>query len=116
VSNDLVQSVDQKISERQCFTISELLCEFPQISRAVLYEIITGRLGYQKFCATWVPKMLMGAYKMQRMAPAFTFLEQYHKECDKFLNHIVRVTGDETWVSLVNAETKEQSKQWIHTH
>jgi hypothetical protein len=35
---------------------------------------------------------------------------------DQFLNHIVRVRGDETWVSFVNAETKEQSKQWMHTH
>jgi hypothetical protein len=50
------------------------------------------------------------------MASALTFLEQYHKDGDKFLNHIVRVTGDETWVSSVNVETKEQSKQWMHTH
>jgi hypothetical protein len=28
----------------------------------------------------------------------------------------VRVTGDETWVSLMNIETKEQSRQWMHTH
>jgi hypothetical protein len=32
-SNDLVQSVDQKICERWCFPISELSCEFPQISQ-----------------------------------------------------------------------------------
>jgi hypothetical protein len=32
VSNDLVQSVDQQICERRRFTISELSCEFPQIS------------------------------------------------------------------------------------
>jgi transposase len=31
VNDDLVQSVDQKICERWCFTISELSCEFPQI-------------------------------------------------------------------------------------
>jgi hypothetical protein len=37
------------------------------------------------------------------------FLERYHKDDDEFLNHIVRVTGDETWVSFVNVETKEQS-------
>jgi hypothetical protein len=55
VSDDLVQSVDQKICERWRFTVLELLCEFPQISRTVLYEIITLRLGYQKFCARWVP-------------------------------------------------------------
>ncbi|PNF27138.1 hypothetical protein B7P43_G08559, partial [Cryptotermes secundus] len=47
-SNDLV---DQK------FTISELSCEFPQISRTFLYEIITVKLGYHKFCARRVPKM-----------------------------------------------------------
>jgi hypothetical protein len=46
----------------------------------------------------------------------YTFLDQYHKDGSEFLNHIVRVTGDETWVSFVNVETKEQSKQWMHTH
>jgi hypothetical protein len=39
VHDDLVQSVDQKICERWRFTISELSCEFPQISCTVLYEI-----------------------------------------------------------------------------
>jgi hypothetical protein len=33
---DLVRSVDQKICERRRFTISELSCEFPQISRTLL--------------------------------------------------------------------------------
>jgi hypothetical protein len=42
------------------------------------------------------------------------FLERYHKDGDEFLDHIVRVTGDETWVSFVNVETKGQSKQWTH--
>jgi hypothetical protein len=46
----------------------------------------------------------------------FDFLRQYHKYSDEFLNHILRVTGDETWVSPVNVETKEQLKQWIRTH
>jgi hypothetical protein len=40
VSDDLVQSVDQNVCERQRFTISEFSCEFPQISRTLLYEII----------------------------------------------------------------------------
>jgi hypothetical protein len=106
VSDDLVQSIDQKICERQRFTISELSCEFTQISRTVLYEIITVRLGYHKFCARCVLKMLMGAHKTQRTASALTLLEHYHKDGDEFLNHIV--TGDETWVSFVNVEIKEQ--------
>jgi hypothetical protein len=45
VSDDLVQSVDQKICERRCFAISELSCELTQILCTVLYEIITLRLG-----------------------------------------------------------------------
>jgi hypothetical protein len=60
--------------------------------------------------------MLTGAHKTQRMASALTFLERYHKDGDEFLNHIVRAPGDKTWVSFVNVETKEQSKQWMHTH
>jgi hypothetical protein len=35
---------------------------------------------------------------------------------DEFLDHVVRVTGDETCVSFANVETKERSKQWMHTH
>jgi hypothetical protein len=54
VSDDLVQSVEQKICERRRFTISELPCEFPHISHTVLYENIADRLGYHKFYARWV--------------------------------------------------------------
>jgi hypothetical protein len=49
-------------------------------------------------------------------ACAFDFLERYRKDDNEFLNHIIRVTSDETWVSFFNVETKEQSKQWMSTH
>jgi hypothetical protein len=39
---------------------------------------------------------------------ALTFLHRYYNDGDEFLNHIVQVTGDETWVSFVNVETKKQ--------
>jgi hypothetical protein len=66
VSDDLVQSVYQKICAIRLFTISELSCdEFPPISHTLLYEIITISLGYHKFCTTWVQKILMSAHKMQ---------------------------------------------------
>jgi hypothetical protein len=50
--------------------------------------------------------MLTGVHKMQRMALASTF-ECCYKDGDEFFSHIV--IDDETWVSFVNAETKEQS-------
>jgi hypothetical protein len=57
-----------------------------------------------------------GLHKTQRMALALTFLERYRKGGDEFLSHIIRVTCDETWVSFVNVEAKEQSKQRMHIH
>jgi hypothetical protein len=53
VSDELVQSVEQKICERQRFTISELLCEFPHTSRTVLYEIITDRSWWKVSKRGW---------------------------------------------------------------
>jgi hypothetical protein len=44
----------------------------------------------------------------------FYFFRGIPKEGAEFLSHII--TGDETWVSFVNVETKELSKQWMHTH
>jgi hypothetical protein len=54
--------------------------------------------------------MLMVAHEMKRIALASTFLQQYHKGGNEFRSHIVRVLGNEMWVSFVNVETKEHSK------
>jgi macrodomain Ter protein organizer (MatP/YcbG family) len=62
------------------------------------------------------PEYAHGCVENAENGFGFDFLERNHKDGDEFLTHIVRVTGDETWVSFVNVETKEQSKQWIHTH
>jgi hypothetical protein len=39
---------------------------------------------------------------------AFAFLERHHNNYDEFLSNIMRVTGDEVWVSFRNVETREQ--------
>jgi hypothetical protein len=36
-----------------CFTISELLHEYPKIACTILQEIIIGRLDYHKICIGW---------------------------------------------------------------
>jgi len=113
VTDELIQKVDQCVRGNHRFTIPELSEEFPQISRTTWYQIVMDRLGYHKFCAWWVPKQLTDLHKTQRMGSVLTFLQCYWEEGDEFLDRIV--TGDETWVQFVNAETKEQSKQWMHT-
>lgn len=113
-TDDLVQRVDQAIRENRRFTISVLSDSFPEISRSALYTIVSETLQYRKLCARWVPKMLSDRHKTQRMGAALAFLQRYHDEGPDFLNKIV--TGDETWVHFETEETKEQSKQWMHSH
>jgi histone-lysine N-methyltransferase SETMAR len=110
----LIQKVKQCVYEKCRFTISELSEEFPQTSRTTFYRTVMDRFGYHKFCAWWEPKQLTDFHKIQRMESALTFLQRYWEEGDKFLDRIV--TDDETWVQFMNAETKEQSQQWMHTH
>jgi hypothetical protein len=57
--------------------------------------------------------MLTGAHKTKKMASAYFIAIPQGWRC---ISHIVRVTGNETWVSLVNVETEQQPMQWIHIH
>jgi hypothetical protein len=47
----------------------------------------------------------------------FDFLERYNKDGGKFLYHIVLVTANETWILVMNVETKSsQSSGCTHIH
>lgn len=105
--------MNEKIRVDRRFTISELSDHFPEISRSLLHKLVTEKLGYHKFCARWIPKLLTDEHKIKRMSSAIDFLSRYDAEGEEFLNRIV--TGDETWVAYVNVETKQQSMQWGHT-
>jgi len=112
-TDDLVNRVDEAVKNNRRFTLTSLSMEFPQVSRSSLYSIVTDELGYKKICARWVPKMLTDNHKNKRMAAALTFLDRYSTEGEGFLKSIV--TGDETWILYDTPETKDQSKQWMHT-
>ncbi|KAL4104946.1 hypothetical protein QTP88_020222 [Uroleucon formosanum] len=84
-TDDLVAKVDEKIRENRRFTITELSLCFPRISRTLLFEIVSQKLGYHKFCARWVPKLLTDHHKGQRLEAALTFLNAYHTHGDSLL-------------------------------
>ena len=63
VTDELVAKINEKIHENRCFTITEFLLEFPQISRSLLHEIVTEKIGCHKFCARCVPKHLSEDHK-----------------------------------------------------
>jgi hypothetical protein len=78
VSDDLVQSVNQRICERWHFTIPELSCKFTQISCTLLHEIIRGQAI--KFCmqyaSTYICSHLStaGAFQLGSASPLLTSL------------------------------------------
>jgi hypothetical protein len=63
VTDELVAKINEKIHENRHFTITVFSLEFPQISRSLLHEIVMEKLGYHKFCARWVPKLLSEDHK-----------------------------------------------------
>uniref|UniRef100_A0A670Y7B2 Mos1 transposase HTH domain-containing protein n=1 Tax=Pseudonaja textilis TaxID=8673 RepID=A0A670Y7B2_PSETE len=114
LTDELVTKVDDNICENRRFTVTELSLSFPQISHSLLHEIVTQKLGYHKFCARWVSKILTENHMSRCMAASLTFLYSYDKDGDSFLDRIV--TRDKTWVKHVNGETKLQSMEWGHTN
>lgn len=114
ISDELLQQVEEKVRDDRRVTLDTLSKSFPLISRSLLGEIITEKLGYRKLCARWVPKMLTPEHRQNRVLAAREFLERYESEGETFLDSIV--TGDETWVCHYTPESKKQSQQWRHTH
>ena len=112
VNADLVHKVNERVCEDRRYTISDLSLPFPLISRALLYDIVSSHLGYQKACARWMPKMLT-EHKKHHVACALTFVMHYHEEGDGVLSR--SVTGDETRVSHITPESQQQSLHWKHT-
>jgi hypothetical protein len=117
VSDDDVQSVDQKICERQRLRISGFGVNFHKFH--LLFSTSLSQAGLStSFAQNGFRKCSCVRTKRREWLRLLqAFLERHHKECDEFLNHSVPVTDDdETWVPFVSVETKEQSKQWMHTH
>jgi len=51
VNDDLVRKFNERMREDRRFTISDLSIQFPEISRTLLYDIVSNHLGYWKVCA-----------------------------------------------------------------
>ncbi|GFX54399.1 histone-lysine N-methyltransferase SETMAR [Trichonephila clavipes] len=113
ITDELIQKVDCKVKENRRFTISSLAEKFPAISRSALYEIVSERLNYRKLCSRWVPKRLTDEHKTKRLGTALSFLEPYSNKGYDFLSHLIK--DDETWLSYVTPESKQQSMEWRHS-
>ncbi|GBM04061.1 hypothetical protein AVEN_247934-1 [Araneus ventricosus] len=48
ITDDMVASVEAKILENRRFTISTLSNDFPEVSRSVMYKIVSEKLNFKK--------------------------------------------------------------------
>ncbi|GBO11279.1 hypothetical protein AVEN_16603-1 [Araneus ventricosus] len=58
ITDDMVASVEAKILENRRFAISTLSNDFPEVSRSMLYKIVSEKSNFKKLCSCWVPKLL----------------------------------------------------------
>ncbi|GFX10012.1 uncharacterized protein TNCV_4101511 [Trichonephila clavipes] len=110
ITDDLMQAVETKIRENRRFTITTLSLEFPDVSRSVVYKIVTVDLNIKKLCSRWVLR-LYSKTQREGFVISLDFLNRYEEEGDDdMLSRIV--TGDKTWVSHITPESRQQSMEW----
>ncbi|GFV45629.1 histone-lysine N-methyltransferase SETMAR [Trichonephila clavipes] len=113
ITDDLKQVVETKIRENKRFTITTLSLKFPDVSRSVVYKIVTEDLNFKKLCSRWVLRLLTAEHKEKRFDISLDLFISYEEEGDDMLSRIV--IGDETWVSHITPRSKQQLMEWRHT-
>jgi len=70
LNDDLVHKVNERVRDTRCFTISDLSVHFPQISRTLLYDIVSNlgrrrshsmRRVYKNLCPAMISASIMVA-------------------------------------------------------
>lgn len=82
------------------FRISELSLNFPKISWTLLFCIVMHDLDYHRFCARWLPKLLLEDHKKQRLTASLTFIKDYYENGEFLFYHVL--TGDKTCVTSLH--------------
>jgi hypothetical protein len=61
-TDEIIQKIYENICADRCLTNDEHH-HCPEVSRTILHETVTKRLGYRKLFVRWVPKMLTDDHK-----------------------------------------------------
>ena len=104
-----VRHIKELLDKDRRITIREI-SERVDYSVGTVHSIIHEELHIRRLCARSIPKMLSDAQKEQRVECCARFVHRFEREGEAFIRRIVTV--DETWISLYEPETKEQSTMW----
>ncbi|GFX73619.1 HTH_48 domain-containing protein [Trichonephila clavipes] len=79
----------------------------------IIYDLMQAVLKKFKLCSRWIPRLLTAEHKEKRIAISLDILIRYEEEGDDTLSR--NVTRDETRVSHITPESKQQTMEWRHT-
>ena len=109
ITSQKVQEIKELLDKDRRITIREV-CQRVDCSVGTVHTIIHENLNLRRLCARWIPKMMSECQKAQRVESCQRFVQRFEREGEYFLSRIV--TADETWISLYESESKEQSTMW----
>lgn len=105
-----IQKIQDLVRDDGRRSVRSLSCE-TGLCRQTVWQILKKDLKLRRLCAKFVPRLLTDEQKRSRVAMASANLEEMRRDPEDFLARIV--TGDETWISTFDPETKRQSIQWV---
>ena len=103
-----VARIQELIRQDRRRTIRDI-AEEVEVGYRTCQRVLTEELGMHHVAAKFVPRILTGDQKQQRVNIC-TELRQFASDDETFLSRVI--TGDEKWVYGYDPETKRQSSQW----
>ena len=110
ITSQKVQEIKELLDKDRRITVREVSKRVDCSSVGTVHTIIHDSLNMRRLCARWIPKMMSECQKAQRVESCRRFVQRFEREGEDFLSRIV--TADETWISLYEPESKEQSTMW----
>lgn len=80
------------------------------ISKSSVHRILPEKIGMQRVCARWVPRILKYEEKQKRISCSLEFLRRHGSGLQNFLDRIIII--DETWLHYYDPEGKRDSSVW----
>ncbi|XP_032053001.1 protein GVQW3-like [Aythya fuligula] len=109
-TNENVSRVKNVLNRVRRMSI-RMIADDLSIPQTQVFEMAKENLAMRKVCAKFVPRVLSEEQKANRKTICQYLLHHVNEEPD-FLDNVV--TGDKTWVSEYDTESKWQSTEW-HT-
>lgn len=107
--SSMADEIKELLDHDRRLTVREIASKV-DLGVATVHSIIKEELGMKKVCARWIPRLLTDDQKQQRIDNSEMCLGRYRRQGNRFLEEIITV--DETWISVYDPETKQDSSVW----